>query len=384
MSIDLTRSDPLYRQILEDLREKIISGELGLGERLGSHRELAEAYGVSIITVRRALAELVRQGYLYARVGKGTFVARSTPRKDAPGPRTLGFVLRDLTVPLFSEIVQLFEGYAYRAGYNVMLSMSTGQLEKEERQIERFRAMGVDGLLIASMDQSHRASDPIRTLHAAGFPYVMVSYVDDPDLYMVGFDHEKGAYEATAHLIEQGYRRIGYMGAEAANRLSELREQGYRRALEEHGLSPDETLIFRRLEGAGWERMKSSYEAGRELAADPGRPDALLLYNDIAALGLQRALLEAGLRIPDDIGLVGFDDIEQASYAPVPLTTVRQSADAISARAVDLLLRQIAQRSVEPRVVLEPELIPRASSMRSATKTQPAARKAVAATAARG
>src|SRR5690606_3147121 len=127
----------------------------------------------------------------------------------------------------------------------------TGQLEKEERQIERFRAMGVDGLLIASMDQSHRASDPIRTLHAAGFPYVMVSYVDDPDLYMVGFDHEKGAYEATAHLIEQGYRRIGYMGAEAANRLSELREQGYRRALEEHGLSPDEKLIFRRLEGAG-------------------------------------------------------------------------------------------------------------------------------------
>ncbi|HEX7070438.1 MAG TPA: GntR family transcriptional regulator [Rhodothermales bacterium] len=365
MSIDLTRSDPLYRQILEDLREKIISGQYRLGQRLGSHRELADGYGVSIITIKRALAELMREGYLYARVGKGTFVARSTPRRESSGTKTLGVVLRDLTVPLFSEIVQAFEGYAYGAGYNVMLSMSSGQLEKEERQIERFRENGVDGLLIASMDQSHRASDPIHKLHTGAFPYVMVSYIDDPTFYMVSYDHERGAYEATTHLIDQGYRRIGYMGAEAANVLSELREQGYRRALEEHGIAPDERLIYRRLEGAGWERMKSSYEAGRELAGDPNRPDALFLYNDIAALGLQRALLEAGLRIPEDIGLVGFDDIEQASYAPVPLTTVRQSADAISSRAVEMLLGQIDQRSVEPRIVLEPELIVRSSSLRT-------------------
>lgn len=365
MSIDFTRSDPLYRQILEDLREKITSGTLALGERLGSHRELAESYDVSIITIRRALAELIRQGYLYARVGKGTFVARSTPRQETQGSKMLGIVLRDVTVPLFSDIVQNFEGYAYRAGYNVMLSMSTGHLEKEERQIERFRESGVDGLLIASMDQSHRASDQIHALHAAGFPYVMVSYVDDPDIYMVSYDQERGAYEATTHLIEQGYQRIGYMGAEIANRLSELREQGYRRALKEHDIEVDEALIYRMLEGACWDRLKSGYEAGRHLARQSNRPDALFVYNDIAALGLQRAWLEAGLRIPEDMALVGFDDIEQASYAPVPLSTVRQSAQAISARAVDVLLRQIGQRSVEPRTMLEPKMITRASSIRA-------------------
>lgn len=362
MGIDFTRSDPLYQQIVEDLRGRITSGALAVGDRLGSHRELAAAYDVSLITVKKALAELVREGLLYARVGKGTFVARSVPRAAPAEQKTLGIVLRDLTVPLFSDIVQQVEAHAYQVGYNVMVSMSSGQAEKEERQIERFRKSGVDGLIIASMEQSHRASETIRSLDAAGFPYVMVSYVEDPDLYMVGIDHERGAYLAARHLCEQGYRRIGYVGAETANRLSELREQGYRRALSEAGLAVEEAFVYRSLEGPGWDRLEHGYEAGRRIARERERPDALFVYNDIAALGLQRALLEAGLRIPEDVAVVGFDDIEQARHAPVPLSTVRQPAGEISARAVEMLLGQIAQRPVERRVVLEPELVARASS----------------------
>lgn len=364
MSIDFTNSDPLYQQIVDDIRNQITSGALAVGDQIGSQRELADRYDVSLITVKKALTELIREGFLFARVGKGTFVARTAPRANLEIHRTIGVVLRDLTVPFFSDIVQGVEGFAYRAEYNVMLAVSSGKLEKEERQIERFRQIGVSGVIIASMEQSHQATGTMRALHDAGFPYVMVSYVEDDDMYMVGIDHELGAYLATTHLIQQGARRIGYLGAGRANRLSELREQGFRRALTEHGRPLDAALIYDGLEGPGWERMKSGYEAGCRIAAAKPRPDALFVYNDIAALGLQRALLEAGLSIPEDLALVAFDDIEQASFAAVPLSTVRQPTDRISEEAVAMLLRQIAQRPGERRIVLEPELVLRASSLR--------------------
>ena len=106
----------------------------------------------------------------------------------------------------------------------------------------------------------------------------------------------------------------------------------------------------------------------QQIVAAKDRPDALFVYNDIAALGVQRALLEAGVEVPGEVSLVGFDDIKQASYAQVPLSTVRQPAAEISARAVDMVLRQIARRPVDHRVMLAPELVVRASSLPQADR----------------
>lgn len=370
MGIDFRNSEPFYQQIVTDIKRQIEAGELAVDDRLGSHRELAQHYGVSLITVKKALTELIREGLLYARVGKGTFVARTERPVNHRDHRSIGVVLRDLDEPFFSEITRVVEDLAYEAGYNIMLSVSAGRREKEAGQIRHFRSIGVDGLLIASMHSSHRAPRVVRELHTAHFPYVMVSYVADADMYYVGVDHEEGAYLATTHLLKQGRTRIGYMGTPPDDLLSALRETGYRRALEAQGHPYRRKLVYPVLTGSSWERYDAAYAAGRNIARQQNPPDAFFVYNDAAAVGLLRALLDAGLRIPDDVAVVGFDDIQRAAYAPVPLTTVRQPTETIGRLAIETILRRIGRQPVEPRVVLPPELVIRESCGASVTASK--------------
>lgn len=362
MSIDFRDSEPLYKQIIADIRRRISAGELKVGDRLASHRELSGQYGVSLITVKMALKELIRKEILFARAGKGTYVARYAPAADLRSHKTIGLVLEDLSVPLFADVLRTTERLLSEADYALLLSTSSGQMEKEDAQIVRFREIGADALIIASMDHSHRATDTVRELHAQDFPYVMISFVDDPEIHYVGVDHEQGAFLATDHLAKKGYDSIGYLGTVPDNRLSGLREAGYRRALAANDIEVDEDLIFQLLEGPGWKRMRSGYEIGIRLASSRQLARAYFVYNDIAAIGLEEALLEAGLRIPDDVALVGFDNIERASFAPVPLTTVRQPVADIGREAVRMLLDLVAGRPTNTRITLEPRLVVRASS----------------------
>lgn len=362
MSIDIRDPDPLYRQIIRDIRRKISSGELAYGERLGSHRILADYYGVSMITVKRALAELIREEVLFARAGKGTFVAPPTTAADLRRHRTIGLVLRDLEIPFFRGVLGSVEEYCYQAGFPVLFSSTAGIVDKEAEQIDRFREIGVSGLIIASVDVEHRATERIRILHAEKFPYVMVSYVEDQDIHYVGVDHEQGAYLSTVHLIQQGYRQIAYLGTRMNDRLSLLREEGYRRALRTNNREVDPDLILRLLDGIGWERYRSAYRIGNRLIASNKLPDAFFAFNDIAALGVEKALLEHDIRIPEDVGLVGFDDVDQLACAAVPLSTIRQPAHEIGREAVQLLLNLISGVPTETRKVLKPQLIVRASS----------------------
>lgn len=368
MSIDFTKPVPLYQQIADDIKQKIAAGKLKVGDRLGSHRTLAQTYGVSLIVVKQALTELIRAEILYARVGKGTFVARATEPVNLQQHKSIGIVLRQLDIPFFSQVVQFIEDEAYKAGYNMLLSMSAGRRDKEEAQLDHFQQIGVDGLIIASMDPGHQASPAVQALHAAGVPYVHISYVEERTYYMVGTDNEHGAFLATEHLIQQGYQRIGYLGGERFNRLSALRQKGYQRALEMYGLPYDPSLVYNELVGPGWQRQRSGLAFGKKIAQAANRPDAFFVYNDVGALAMQEALLGAGLHLPDDMGLVGFDDIERAAYVSVPLTTIRQPVRAIAQEAFATLLKRIAHQPAPVRTVLKPELVVRASSVRIAEK----------------
>ncbi|MFQ5863910.1 MAG: substrate-binding domain-containing protein, partial [bacterium] len=318
MALDFTDPQPLYRQIAEDIEAKIASGQLEVGDQIDSQQELARRYGVSLITVKKALTELIKEGVLYSRVGKGTYVARKSPKFDISKHRTIGLVLMDLKSPFFSLIVHSVEKKAFEKGYNLLLSNSSQRMEKEESQINHFRHIGVSGLIIASMTHVYRATSTIRQLQQEGFPYVIVSYIKDEDIYYVGSDHEQGAYLATEHLIKLGYEKIGYINAEKGNLLGERRKQGFLKALQRYERPFRECFEFRlRLKGE-WNDYQSGYEIGERFSTLSDRPEALFVYNDLAALGFEQAILENGLRIPNDIAIVGFDDIERCQYAPVP------------------------------------------------------------------
>ncbi len=178
MTIDQSASTPLYQQVAALLRRKIVSGEFAVGTQLPPHRELATAYGVSLITINKALSGLVSEGVLYSRVGRGTFVAVRPVSTEVRRAPLFGFVLRDLSSPFFSLVAHAAQQRADDVGAGLLFSSSSNRLDREEEQIQRFRGIGVNGLIIVSMGRTYRISEPIRALQEAGFPYVMVSYTE--------------------------------------------------------------------------------------------------------------------------------------------------------------------------------------------------------------
>jgi len=362
MPLDLRKPVPLYLQIAEDISTKIADGVFKVGDQLGSQQELSREYRVSLITIKKALGHLVHQGLIYGRVGKGSYVAQRSASRSPAANSLIGIVLEDLHSAFFSLIVQAAEGAAYKRGYSVLLSNTFGQAEKEERQIRHFREIGVSGLIIASLRHVYHATPTIQMLRREGFPFVMVSYMEDLDIPFVGTDHEFGAYIATQHLIKLGYRRIGYLNAERGNLVGELRKKGFARALKDAGRTVEPRFLSRIQVHGKRDYFTGGYEIGRRFVQNAGqRPDAIFAYNDSSALGFQKAVLEAGLRIPEDVALVGFDNVEQGAYASVPLTTVTQPTAKIGETAVGVLVAKIEGRSADTRTVFVPELVIRES-----------------------
>ncbi len=365
MAIDFENSKPLYLQIIDDIKSEINSGVLKVGDQVGSQNELAQKYKVSLITVKKALSELIKEGILFSRVGKGTYIARRHAQTKSISAKTFGLVLQDLKSPFFSLIAQEAEAHAFDEGYNILLTNVSGKVEKEEGQIRHFRDIGVSGLLIASMSHKYFANQTIRQLHNEGFPYVMVSYNHDPDIYFVGTDHEYGGYIATDHLIKQGYENIGFINGEIGNVVGQLRYEGFRRCMQDNGLKTRDEYIMHLPLGGEWNDFKSGYQLGKEFVTKLKRPEAMFIYNDLSALGFLRALLEHGVQVPEEVALVGFDDIDRASYARVPLTTVRQPIKDIASIAIDVLIKRKTGEDVPVRTILKPELVVRQSSVGS-------------------
>jgi DNA-binding LacI/PurR family transcriptional regulator len=362
VSIDPGAATPLYQQVAADIRRKILSGATPVGTQLKPHRELATSYGVSVVTINKALSGLVHEGILTSRVGRGTFVAMRPGANGTAKPSgMLGFVLRDPRSPFFSLVAHGAQQQADAAGFGLVFSSSSDRRDREEEQIRRFRDLGVQGLIIVSMSRTYRISEPIRELHNAGFPYVMVSYTHGDDVPFIGLDLERAGLLATEHLIALGHRRIGYIADRHGSLCGELRGQGYRRALAQYGVPFDPAFLFEYPYEGEWNDYRSGYAIGEQVATLSVKPDAMFVFNDLGALGFQDALLDQGVRVPEDVAIVGLDDIELAARARVPLTTVRQHADRIGALAVEAVLARLRGEHPPLRQLLDPELIVRRS-----------------------
>lgn len=361
MAIDFQDSTPLYVQVIKDLKNKINTGQLDIGEQLKSHKELAIEYDVSLITIKSALSQLIDEGMLYSRVGKGTFVADKKPTPAITDHKSIGLVLRDLKNPFFSLITHTIEEKAYAENYTILISNSSSQIRKEEGQIRNFKKMGAKGLIIASSRKDPEAPQIIRTLDNENFPYVMVSYVADEDIYYVGTDHEYGAYIATEHLLNQGHTKIGYINSPISNILGDVRNRGYVKAMKTYGLDPNPDFHFRLTSDTHPGRYEAGYQLGDKFDALKEKPTAFFTYNDISALGFINRLLQIGYKVPEDVAIVGFDDIEQSAYANVPLTTVHQPVEQIGAAAINKLIAIINNENPPYRTILKPELVIRKS-----------------------
>ena len=360
MGIDHRDPKPFYKQIYEDIVNQIRSGKLKVGDKLKTQHELVEMYDVSLITVKKALSDLIKEGILYARVGRGSFVARLPSKIDHTKHLTIAYILKDLDNPYYQNIVSSIESNLSNNDCNMMLYSSDNQRDREEQKIRYFIDMGVSGLILGSMSHSPFTSFLITELQEKQFPCVMVSHTEDPSMCFVGTDQVNGGFIATEHLIKTGYSDIGYVNGEEGNLVGEARKRGYIKALTEHNLPVNENYLYRIKVNGKRDDFKSGYDIGVEFCNRSERPCAMFIYNDLSALGFIDALAEFGLKVPEDVAIIGFDDIAIGKSSANQLTSVHQPTDMIGKLAVENLLKIIhgeipdapLNRSLNPELVV--------------------------------
>ncbi|AKJ28001.1 LacI family DNA-binding transcriptional regulator [Caldimonas brevitalea] len=283
-------------------------------------------------------------------------VARSLKRNTT---RTLGMLIPNSSNPYFAEIVRSVEDRCFGAGYTLLLCNTDDEPRRQGVYLQVLAERRVDGLVVVSSGDDAALPDLLAGLNV---PTVLLDReIDALPCDLVETAHLHGGVLATRHLASLGHRRIACIGGPAELAPSEQRIAGWRAGLAEAGLGDDSAALLWR----GDFTSQSGYEALHAILRSPEPPTAVFVCNDLMAMGALCAAHESGLRVPDDLSIVGFDDIELARFASPPLTTVAQPKQRIAALAVDMLLERIDGRRQQPRkVMLQPELCVRASTGR--------------------
>jgi LacI family transcriptional regulator len=283
-------------------------------------------------------------------------LARSLRRGET---RTLGLILPDSSNPFFAEVGHAIESAAFALGYSVILCNTENDENKEYLYTEVLENKQLDGIIFVGAGENHEA---ISELVQNGIPLVVVDRdMGNLELDTVTTENYQGGLLATQHLLSLGYQIIGCITGPSNITPSADRVTGYRAALQQAGIPVDESLLVR-----GDFHAPSGYSAAMQLLEHDPRPTAIFVCNDMMAIGALRAVSQLGLSVPENIAIVGFDDIQLASYITPSLTTVSQPKQEIGQLAVRLLFERMRDPSLPPRHnILPTQLIIRESSTRS-------------------
>ena len=354
---------PRYRQVIERLTRDIRSGRYAAGQKLPSEAALVKQFGTSRITVGRALRELTARGLVTRVAGSGTYVRGAEPAADL----LFGLLIPDLgETEIFDPICHGIATAHHHAAQHALLWGHAAAANPEEQALELCRqyiARRVSGVFFAPLERtpSHttvnqriatlldKARIPVVLLDRCFLPYPERSRYD-----LVGIDNRRAGYLAAVHLAQLGNRRIGFIGLAGSAPTVDARIAGFREALQAHGVPPDHQLI---------ERPSAITEAYARHLMHTTRCRAFVCANDRTAGQLMQRLIALGYRIPQDVRIVGMDDVEYASLLPVPLTTIRQPCREIGEAALGVMLDRLAHPAMLTRdILLQSKLVVRKSS----------------------
>jgi LacI family transcriptional regulator len=331
-----------------------------------SIKDVAARAGVSVGTVSNVLnrpdrvAEETRTRVQLAIIALG-FVRNEPARQLRAGrSRSIGLLVLDAANPFFADVSRGAEEAAARAGLAVIMCNSGQDAAKESAYLNLMAEQRVQGLLLTPVD-----ADPIRLskLVERGMPVVLLDRrAEGAGMCSVSVDDVSGGELAVSHLLEMGHERVAFIGGPTTIAQVKDRLQGARNALVRAGRDPDSLVCITTTSmtvGAG-------RGAGERLGGLPvkRRPTAAFCGNDLLALGLLQEMIRQGLDVPNDVAIVGYDDIEFAAAAAVPLTSVRQPRHLLGKTAADLLLEetQDPQNHIHRQIEFEPDLVVRAST----------------------
>jgi DNA-binding LacI/PurR family transcriptional regulator len=275
------------------------------------------------------------------------------------GRKCLGFIIKESRNPYYAETLAGIQSVAQEAGFLVQVASSEGDLEREQHLVEQFSAQDVDGLIITPILHADADLSHLFDLKRLNVPFVLLERVPGLIANLVDIDNVQAARAATRHLLEGGHTRIVHFGGPAYSAHSEERARGVRLAFSESHLALAEEDVV----PAG-DTLRSGYEAAMSRFSSRPYPSAISCYNDLVALGAMRALQELGVAVPDEVSVMGFDDLEILDYLPIPLSTVRVPKRSMGETAARLLLNQIdSDGHAKPtRRTLDAELVIRAST----------------------
>jgi len=332
-------------------------------------KDIAQDMGLSSVTISKVLrshsdiSEETRKRVL-KRMKELNFQPNFAARALITGrSSTIGLVVPDLLHPFFAQIAKAVSASIREQGYSLIITSSEEDPELELQEIEQLMARRVDSMLIASAQSS---IESFHRIEARKIPYILIDR-SFPGLAanFVGVDDKAVGLIATHHLIDQGCRKIAHIrGPETSTALGRL--DGFLRALAAHRLQPlPEQIVPIGSSGDG-RGPQGGYEATQKLLQSKQRPDGIFCFNDPIAMGAMRAILEAGLRVPQDIAIVGCGNVVYSDFLRVPLTSVDQDSAAIGTLSAELALALVgAKETAGPRTELvKPSLVVRASSLR--------------------
>ena len=361
---------PKHREISWQLRAEIASGRYAAGARLPSEPQLVKKYGVSRPTVARALLDLANEGLIDRRAGSGTYVRANTPTAAMASTRQLALLIpglgsTEILELICGELASLVRAHDYSLlwGRSIHPGQDTdASLKHAEELCRNFIERKVSGVFFAPYELVPEQESANRRLaellHKAGMPVVLVdrdlqSFPQRSHFDLVGVDNVAGGYLLAEHLIKLGCRNIRFVVRPMSAPTVEARIAGVREALVRHRLEMN----------PGWLCVGDPADPkfARSLIA-ARQADAFICHNDYTAARLLRSFEAAGLRVPHDVRVVGFDDVKYATLLSPPLTTVHQPCRDIAVIALRLMLDRIAEPTLPVRsVALAPRLVLRES-----------------------
>jgi GntR family transcriptional regulator, arabinose operon transcriptional repressor len=380
------RNRPLYSQIIDHLKKRIATGELLPNRQIPTEKALAQQFNVSRITSKRALEELEREGLIYRKKGSGSFVKEKV-KSDAVvsviANQTPINVIA-LVMPFGSsmgrsmDVIQGLTGLLNKYGYYLTVHISNESMGEEKRIINNLVHDGVRGIILYPVSHD-RNIDLIYRLSIKRYPIVTIDkYFDAFDVSCVVSDNFTGSYNLTAYLIEMGHREIVFFTDWSIESATSIRDRyfAFSKALHDHSIELDDSKLIC-LETMHMEAGDASVgnytfsnhrpELIRKTLADltnrPNKCTAIQAVNDMAAADLIRAALEMGIKVPEDLAIVGFDNLEKSEYLEVPLTTVDQDLATIGEEAGKLILDRINNPAGKSKKIIVPvKLIKRKST----------------------
>ncbi len=331
-------------------------------------KDVADRAGVSSATVSNVIndkgkvSEATRRAVMDVIEQLNYRPTASAQRRYREVGKGIGLVIKEIHNPYFADVIVGAQLAAETAGYDLMVASSEGRRETEDRIVDLFIAQDVTGIIINPLLDSETDLSHLFELKRRNIPFVLLERVHGLRASLVDVDNATASRDAVRHLIEMGHEHIVHFSGPGYSMHSDERTEGFRQAFF------DAQLVFRKdfIVPAG-ARLEDGYRVGKQYfgsIAPEDAPTAVMCYNDLVALGLLRALRELNVRVPAEVSVIGYDDINLCEYAEVPLTTMHVPKQEMGRSAVEMLIRQMESEGsyTLEQVLLQAELTVRAST----------------------